>query len=211
MIELPTYAGISSITIGFSEGAEIAAPLDRNHDAVLFYGSSITQGASATRTGLAYTNIVARLLNVDCTNLGFSGSARGEQIMAEYIASKEMSVFVMDYDHNSATNELREMHYDFYKTVREANPDLPIVLVTRPIFTPEKTADDQAREDIVRSTYEKALAEGDENIYFVKGYDFFPFMSMADLYMVDGTHPNDLGMYYMAKAVYSVVNEILNK
>ncbi len=211
MIDLPTYAGVASFMVGFTdENAEIAAPLDRALDApVLFYGSSITQGASATRTGLAYHNIVTRLLNADCTNLGFSGSARGEQIMAEYIAAKDMSVFVMDYDHNSSTPELREMHYDFYKTVREANPDLPILMITRPIFTPEKTADDQAREDIVRETYEKAVASGDKNVYFVEGINFFPYMTMADLYMIDAVHPNDLGMYYMAKTVYEAICDIL--
>lgn len=209
MIELPTYAGVESISIGLSKDAEIAAPLERNMAPVLFYGSSITQGASATRTGLAYTNIVARLLNADCTNLGFSGSARGEQIMAEYIADKEMGIFVMDYDHNSATAELGKMHYDFYKTVREANPELPILMLTRPIFTPEKTADDQAREDIVRSTYEKAVAAGDKNVYFVEGINYFPIMEMADLYMIDAVHPNDLGMYYMAKTVYEAIVDIL--
>lgn len=212
MIGLPTYSGISSITIGINEDAEIAAPLERDMEPVLFYGSSITQGGCAKRTGLAYTNVVTRLLNADCTNLGFSASARGEQIMAEYIANKEMSVFVMDYDHNSSVEELESMHYNFYKTVREANPDLPILMLSRPIFTPEKTADDQARVDAVRATYDKAKSEGDENVYFIEGIEFFPEeIGMPDLYMIDGTHPNDLGMYYMAKTVYEAITDILKK
>ena len=49
------------------------------------------------------------------------------------------------------------------------------------------------------------------DVYFVEGINFFPFMSMADLYMIDAVHPNDLGMYYMAKTVYEAVCEILSK
>ena len=53
---------------------------------VVVYGTSITQGANASRPGMAYTNILSRRLNVEFVNLGFSGSGRGEPEVAEVIA-----------------------------------------------------------------------------------------------------------------------------
>ena len=48
--------------------------------------------------------------------MGFSGSARGEEDFAEYLAGfPEMSLFVMDYDHNSPSPEhLAETHAPFF-------------------------------------------------------------------------------------------------
>lgn len=66
-----------------------------------FYGSSITQGGCASRPGADYVSVLSRILNVDVVNLGFSGSARGERTMAEYLSALDCSVFVMDYDHNA--------------------------------------------------------------------------------------------------------------
>lgn len=212
MIDFPLYGGISDISIGFSDSsAKLAAPASR--DLMVHYGPSIAQGASASRPALDYSNITARFLNFDNKNLGFSGSARGEQIMANYIASfgDKMDVFIMDYDHNSATSELRDNHYEFYKTIRNACPNLPIVFMTRPIYTVEPLADDQARYEIIKETYDMAIAEGDTNVYLIDGREFFPYKELADLAMVDGTHPNDLGMYYTAKALYETVAGILGK
>lgn len=215
MIVFPLYGGIADISVGFDDAsARIAAPSarDESRDLMVHYGPSIAQGASATRPGLSYSNIIARYLNIDNKNLGFSDSARGEQIMAEYIASfaREMDVFIMDYDHNSPTAELRENHYAFYQTVR-ASYDGPIILMSRPIYTVEPTADDNARYDIIWETYESVADEyngDDSNVYLVDGREFFPYKELADLCMVDDIHPNDLGMYFTAVALSEVMNEI---
>ena len=47
------------------------------------YGSSITQGGCASRPGMAYQNIISRHFDCDHINLGFSGSAKGEEANAE--------------------------------------------------------------------------------------------------------------------------------
>ena len=209
MVVFPLYGGISDISIGFADtSAQLAAPASR--DLMVHYGPSIAQGASASRPGIDYSNIVARYFNFDNKNLGFSGSARGEQIMADYIASfsGEMDYFIMDYDHNSSTTELAERHYDFYKTIRDSYSG-PIILMSRPIYTVAPSADDNARYEIIKATYDQAVSEGDNNIYLIDGREFFPIKQLADLCMVDDTHPNDLGMYYTAIALYDQIAEIL--
>ena len=46
---------------------------------VVYYGSSITQGACASRPGNAYQNVIARRMNLDFINLGFSGNGRATE------------------------------------------------------------------------------------------------------------------------------------
>lgn len=211
MIDFPLYSGVANLTIGFTDkNAQIAPPTERAMKPICFYGSSITQGCSAARSGLHYPNIVSRMLNADNKGLGFSGSARGEQIMADYIASLDLSIFVMDYDENSGAAELKQNHYNFYKTVRNANPDLPILMLTCPKFTEEWNSDDTARVKAIRDTYEKAIAEGDKNVYIFEATGFFPHQStMPDIYAADMIHPNTMAMYYMAKAVYETIVDII--
>ena len=209
-INMPLYSGVESLEIGIPEGASLSAPSKRRNKAVAFYGSSITQGGCVSRPASAYTHIVCRRLDADCYNYGFSGSAMGEIPVAEHIASRELSCFVMDYDYNSPSLEhLKATHEPFFKRIREIQPNLPIVIVTHPYFA-EPTEIDKKRIEIVRETYENAVASGDKNVYFVDSSEFFS-EEMRDLYAVDFLHPNDLGHFSMAEAIYPVVkNAILN-
>ena len=98
---------------------------------MVFYGHSITQGACATRPGNAYPSILSRKYGFDFINLGFSGSAKGEDAMAEYIASLDMGAFVYDYDHNAPNAEqLLKTHEKMFKTIRKAHPSMPIVIMS---------------------------------------------------------------------------------
>lgn len=200
MINLPLYAGIDKIEVGFPSDAGIAKAPERNFGTIAFYGSSITQGACVSRPGLSYSNIICRMFDADNMNLGFAGSARGEQEVAEYIASREIDAFVMDYDYNNTPEGLQETHYAFYETVRKAHPDIPIVMVTRPVYTKSSSEDQIRRQKIIKESYDRAVADGDNNVYYVNGNDFFN-KTMPDLYTADMTHPNDLGHYHMAMMI----------
>lgn len=208
-INLPLYGGLTKLVIGFPNDSSIAKPSERSiKKPIAFYGSSITQGGCVSRPGNMYSNILCRQLDVDCMNLGFSGSALGEQSVAEYIGTREISAFVMDYDYNSPSVEsLSETHEPFFKTVRKAHPQIPIILVTHPYYAPA-TQNDIDRKNVVRATYEKALAQGDKNVYFVDSEQFFP-LEMRDLYAVDNLHPNDLGHFMMAKAILPTLKKVL--
>lgn len=208
-IGLPLYNGVKHLYVGLMKGKKVlpAKPY-KVEKPVVYYGSSITQGGCASRPGNSYQGFISRHLNADYVNLGFSGNARGEQTMAAYIASLEMSVFVMDYDHNAPTKEhLAATHEPFFKTIRAAHPDLPIIIVSRPNVT---LAEDDARRAIIKQTYDNAVAAGDGNVWFVDGRKLF---GKADRYdcTVDGCHPNDLGFYRMAQAIEPAVKEALKK
>ncbi len=209
-INLPLYSGARNIKVGFPDGASVAYPTERAYDDIVVYGPSIAQGCAASRPGLSYSNILSLALNANVRNLGFSGSALGEQVIAEYIAGIDnISAFIMDYDHNNSTTGLQNTHYAFYKTVREAHPDIPIIILTRPVYKDEQTNDHHIRVGIIKDTYERALAEGDENVYFIQGDDFFTD-DYADWNTVDSVHPDDLGMYNTAKTIYPLLKKVLD-
>lgn len=207
-INFPLYGGVSEVKLGFPAEAKIALPTKRDYAPVAFYGSSITQGGCVSRPGNSYCNIVCRALNADCRNLGFSGSAKGEQAVAEYIGGLKLSAFVMDYDYNAPSEEhLAKTHYPFYETIRKMQPDLPILMMTH-AFTFEDRPQDPIRVRIIRDSYEKAVANGDRHVRFVDGTGFFRG-PMRDLCTVDALHPNDLGQYIMACEAYKNVIAML--
>lgn len=208
-INMPTYTEVVDMYIGINAdsvvlpdyGYEILKP-------IVYYGSSITQGGCVTRPGMTYQNILSRHLNTDYINLGFSGSAKGEEQMAEYIASLDMSVFVLDYDHNAPSVEhLQNTHEKFFKVIREKNPDLPVIMMSRPKYI--LTEDEKKRKDIIERTYINAVIDGDKNVYFVDGRTL-----MGEDIMFEGTvdncHPTDLGFFAMAKRIEPVIRDILN-
>ncbi len=209
VLYLPLYNGIKQLTLGFAPGASIEpGRKPRIEKPLVFYGSSITQGGCASKVGSCYTTVLARRLDAAQLNLGFSGNAKGEEHMARYIASLDMSVFIMDYDYNANYPEfLDETHEPFFRIVRKAQPELPIILMSKPDFDAD-IEDSRKRRDIIIRTYANAVAAGDKNVYFIDGEQFFGARD-RDMCTVDGCHPTDLGFLRMADTVEPVLRHIL--
>lgn len=202
-INFPPYDGVEDFQLGLERNAIILPPVPYTLEKpIVFYGSSITQGGCASRPGNSYTNHLGRRLNAEIINLGFSGSAKGEPLMAETIANMEMSAFVLDYDHNAPSPEhLANTHEPFFQTIRKANPELPIIMISRPSPNHKMTP---VRKEIVRRTYENAVAAGDNKVWFIDGESLFGGRD-RDACTVDGTHPNDLGFLRMADGIEPVL------
>ena len=210
LIHMPLYSGVISLEIGIEPGS-VLLPADeyKYKTPVVYYGSSITQGGCASRPGNCYQNHISRHYDCDHVNLGFSGSAKAEETMIDYLISLPMSIFVMDYDHNAPTPEyLEETHYKMYRRFRDARPDVPIVMATMPKVT--ATANSIQRRKTILATIEKARAEGDNNVYFVDGKEMMAMFG-DDGGLVDDCHPNDLGFLCMSRAFGKVIGEVLEK
>lgn len=214
VLNMPLYSAPCEIEIGIEKGATLEGYEPYSDTLpVVYYGSSITQGAFASRPGNSYQAKISRDTGVDFINLGFSGNARGEVEMAEYIASLPMSVLVLDYDHNSNAVELLERHERFYKIIREKQPNLPIIFVSAPdIWFPSQIVlrEIGKKRPIVMQTYANAMAAGDKNVYFVDGASFYQFAD-KDFCTTDGCHPNDLGFYLMAEGILPFVKLALGR
>lgn len=208
-INLPLYNGITDMQIGVDDGFQLESPSPYTIEKpIVFYGSSITQGGCASKPGNAYCSMLARWLDAAHINLGFSGSARGEESIGSYIASLSMSVFVLDYDHNAPSIEhLQNTHARFFNQIRSAQLDLPIVIVSKPDFD-LSPIDNTKRRSIINETYNNAINAGDTKVWFVDGEMLFGTHDRGAC-TVDGCHPNDLGFYRMAETIYPILRKIL--
>ena len=126
--------------------------------------------------------------------------------MAEYIAQLPMSCFVYDYDHNSPSPEhLRETHRPFLETILSRKPELPVIVMSKP--NPDLSGPDFERREIIGSTCRWAAAQG-ARVWFVDGDTLFG-KDGRECCTVDGVHPNDLGFWRMAQAVFPALREAL--
>ncbi len=232
-IYFPITIETKSVKVGVETGstiAEHAIPYEENQK-IVFYGSSITQGGAVTKPGNTYVNTVGRNLNMEYHSFGMWGSAKGQIAFAQYIVNNmtDMTAFVFDYDHNNSTVtdldgskipdtkpvEWTEGEYwQFYQTIRTAYPNIPIIMVTRPnnhldVLNAEEPDDYSTASEMkafIRAAYEKAVAEGDENVHFVDGEAFFGYSTG---YLADTVHPNDAGQARMAEVMTAVLEKAL--
>lgn len=209
-VNLPLYSGIDKLEIGLSPDARIDAPSPFAAERpVLVYGSSITQGGCCSRPGNLYTNIISRMLNVETICMGFSGSALGEECMAESFATLDLSAFVMDYDWNAPDAEhLEKTHWNFYRILRKAHPEMPIIIVSKCDYDDDPVSG-EARRLVIKKTYDDAVASGDKNVYFVDGKEIFGNDFFRDSCTVDRIHPTDIGHMRLAIAVGGAVKQAL--
>ena len=212
-VNFPLYNLVERVEIGIQKSATLSHGKEYTYKKpIVFYGGSHVQGASANKPGNAASHFVSRHFDANFVNLGFSGNALGEKIMAEFIASLDPSLFIMEYDHNAPTVEhLRKTHYDFYKTFRTLRPDVPIIMTSKHdyyicSYYVKSQKENVERRKVVLETYERALAEGDKNLYFIDGKDLLKGPCREDCTM-DGVHPNDLGFYREAEKFIKLINK----
>lgn len=209
LILLPRNEILENIDILIDDDAEILPPTEYKYSKpIVYYGSSITEGGISCNPSNAYNAIISRHLDTDYINLGFSGNAKGEISMAEFINTLDFSIFVYDYDHNAPTVEhLKSTHEIFFKKIREKHPDVPVIMITRPCANYGE--DEYARKEVVKATYDNAVASGDKNVYFIDGELFFKDFKDKELCFIDTVHPNDLGFHKMAEIIEPVIKDVL--
>lgn len=205
MLYLPLYDGISSLEIGVDSTAVISTPeveLPVREKPIVMYGTSILQGGCASRPGMAHTSIISRRFNREVINLGFSGNALLDLEIAELMASVENpGLFVFDYVPNAYDYLIREKGEEFFRIVRDAHPDVPILFLEDPYFG-HYEYDSAIREEVDKKNaaqkelFEKLKKQGEKRIYYIKSDDMVGRDNEA---FVDGIHFTDLGMMRYAE------------
>ena len=209
----PLYSAVNEVYVGLKKGSVLAEPIPYSYPSpVLFYGSSITQGGCAGKPADDYVNRLCRMLDTDILNLGFSGSAKAEQTMVEYLSSLNPSVFVMDYDYNAPdAAHLSQTHFALYQAFRAAHSETPIVMMTMPAIAGyEEKPSLQDRRAVIDESYQKAKASGDRNVYRIDCYGCFGALQNGECGTVDDCHPDSLGFLRMAERVYPLLYALLN-
>jgi hypothetical protein len=157
--------------------------------------------------------MLARDLNIDFVNLGFSGFGKGDLPVARAMASLDASCYVLDYGANNPTPEnMEEVYLPFIKEIRKVKKDTPIVLVT-PILSSNEAWEENFKKrkdglrDVVRKAYKEYIDSGDSNIYLIEGLDLISFEDSDGI--VDNNHPNDIGFLKMSNRLGKVLRGIL--
>lgn len=205
-LNMPLYSGVKQVWVGVDGTATLGAPEDyKINSPIVFYGSSITHGACASRPGMTFLSMISRKLDTDIISLGFGAGCRGERELAEYIGELDASMLVCAYDHNAPNKEkLRQTHEPFYKALRAAGSKFQILLLSRPEI--DSTEDGEQRRQIIKETYETARAGGDFLLEYLDGREL---VSNKD-FTHDGIHPNDLGQGEIAKVLGEKISKILH-
>ncbi|GJM63382.1 SGNH/GDSL hydrolase family protein [Persicobacter diffluens] len=139
LLHFPLYDGLQNLKIGINAEAKIRRPKEeiiQQEAPVIFYGTSITQGACASRPGMAYPNIIRRELNREIYNLGFSGNGKLDLEIAELIAQKAAAAIVIDCVPNCTPTDINDRLFRFVEIIKSKQPETPIIFVENVIYPP---------------------------------------------------------------------------
>ncbi|MFJ8695554.1 GDSL-type esterase/lipase family protein [Streptomyces roseolilacinus] len=204
--------GAAPVVLGLRAvgGAVAAAP---RRPRWVVYGDSITEGWWATRPAHAWPAAAGRALGLDPVNLGYAGSARGELPVARQLAALPAALLTLAFGTNcwgpvpTTPPFLYELTRAFVATVREGQPDTPLLVVS-PLLRPdaETTANASgATLAELRTAMEEAVRElraaGDPHLVLLPGR---PLLRPEHLW--DGLHPDDAGHARLAAAVAGAVH-----
>lgn len=178
LLYLPLYDGVTSLSIGIDSTAAIGLP--RSSDLVpgasgrpvVFYGTSVTQGGCATRPGMVYTSIISREKHLEVINLGFSGNARMDALLAQRIAEMDARAIFIDCLANCTYKIIKDSAEFFVRTIAQADPQRPVYMVSNHAY-PYQYIDKKFREDLEAenslwySFYLKLKREGCKNLKFI--------------------------------------------
>lgn len=217
MLYLSLYDGVSSLQIGVDEGAFISQPEVDSPSRIrpiVMYGTSILQGGCANRPGMAHTNIISRRLDREVINLGFSGNALLDMEIAGLMASVEdPGLFLLDYAPNASADMIDEKGEDFFRVIRDAHPDVPVIFIEDVIF-PHSAFDNKIREEVMlknqaqKRLYGRLKKSGEKKIYYIGAEGMIGDDGEAT---VDGIHFTDLGMMRYVDHVLPVIRKALKR
>ena len=214
---LPLYNSVEWLEIGVEENALFEPLPTRKEKPIVVYGTSIAQGACASRPGMAWTALLERKMDRPLVNLGFSGNGELENEVLNYISEIDAKVYILDCLPN-LTNEnefpLEEVYSRILISVEklQQKSSIPILLVEHAGYS-NSSSNFQIRNKvsklnkILQKAFSELKSEGAKNIYLLSQSEIG--MSL-DSY-VDGTHPSDLGMEIYASAYENKLRQILNE
>jgi lysophospholipase L1-like esterase len=215
LLYLPLYNGTKFVELGVAatnvlEKAPAWGAGERKP--IVFYGTSILQGLSASRPGMVHSAMLQRRFNWPVINLGFSGNGKMEPEMADLLAELDPAIYVIDCLPNMVADEIKQRVEPLVKKLRAAHPEVPIVLVE------DRTMQDsflivgrmewyhlKDRAEL-KAAYDRLQKDGVQKLFYVPGDHLFGDDGEGS---TDGSHPNDLGFTRQAEIFAKVLEPLL--
>jgi len=213
MIYLQLRNGVASLEIGVPKGSTIGKAPDRaaGSKPIVFYGTSITHGISASRAGMTHAAILGRMFNREIINLGFSGNGKMEPEVTKFIAELDAAVFVLDCLPNMNATEVHERAVNCVKMLRTAHPTTPILLVEDRnyedgfLITSRRRHNDE-NHVALREEYAKMQHEKIPHLLYLKAEHLLGADGEGT---IDSSHPTDLGFLRQATEFQRVLKKAL--
>lgn len=207
---LPLYNGVESLSIGVAEGSQFEGLAPREKP-IVFYGTSITHGACASRPGMVHTAILGRRFDRPVVNLGFSGNGKMDEAVGEFLVQLDAAVFVIDCLPNMGPAQVTEKCVPLVKQLRKSQPTTPIVLVEDRRFSndwilPAKHAFHTENHAALAAAFESLKNDGIENLFYIHGDHLYGDDSEG---ATDASHASDLGFMRQADAFEPILREAL--
>jgi len=179
---------------------------------MLSYGTSISQGAYASRPDLGWNAITARAVGHDFINIGSSGTAFCEPAMADYLAGLTWDICVLEISVNMfgtgfTDEQFEERAGSMIAKLAASHPDSPIICISLfplgggDLWNPAKTA---ASRGVLEALCRNS---GHANVHFVSGPDLLSFTGLSP----DMLHPTDHGMIEIATKLADRLNAIVRE
>ncbi len=213
MLYLPLYNGVQKLEIGVPAGARFQPVAPRRQKPIVFYGTSITHGACASRPGMPHPAILSRRLGRPVINLGFSGNGKMDKEVGDLLVEIDAAVYVIDCLPNMNGALVSQRAEPLVKQLRAAHPNTPIVLVedrenTNAWLLPARKQHHVANRAALRSAYESLTKAGVKRLYYI-GYE--NLLGQDNDGATDGSHPSDLGFARQADAFEPVLRKALSQ
>lgn len=207
---LPLYNGVDILEIGVPKGAKFEGLAPRQKP-VVFYGTSITHGACASRPGMVHTGILGRRLDRAVVNLGFSGNGRMDAAVGDYLTQIDASVYVIDCLPNMQPADVAAKCAPLVHQLRSVKATTPIILVedrrfTNDWITPAKAKFHDSNHAALKAAFDALIAEGIKNLHYIGGDALYGTDSEG---ATDASHANDLGFMRQADIFEPVLRKAL--
>ncbi len=211
---LPLYNGVTSVEIGVPKIASIwRQPTGNAKLPIVFWGTSITHGACASRPGMCHPAILGRRFDRPVVNLGFSGNGRMEPEVAELISEIDAAVYVVDCLPNITAGDVTKRVRPLVEIIRQKHEETPILLVEDRtyanafLFRSKQRRNDTSRAAL-RAEYRKMQEDGIINLHYLRGEHL---LGLDGEDTVDSSHPSDLGFFRQADAFEAALRPILGE
>jgi len=200
---LPLYNGTEYLKIGVAADAVFEPIAPRTIKPIVFYGTSITHGACASRPGMPHPAILGRRLKRPIINLGFSGNGKMEKEVGKYLCELDPAVYVIDCLPNMVGNEVAARTEPLVRQLRKARPETPILLVedrtyANAGFVQGSRERHAASRQALKNSHARLVAAGFEKLGYLRGE---ALLGKDRDDTTDGSHPSDLGFYRHADAM----------
>ena len=210
-VYLPLYNGVEFLSIGVASGSQFK-PLPPREQPIVFYGTSITHGACASRPGMVHTAILGRHFDMPVVNLGFSGNGKMDKEVGDYLVQIEASLYVIDCLPNMNAAMVAERCVPLVKQLREAKPDTPIVLVedrrnTNSWILPARDTHHTANHQALREAFKNLREQGVKNLFYIEGDHLYGDDGDG---ATDGSHASDLGFMRQAEVFAPILEQAIS-